>query len=136
LQYRISHHLQTVLFNHYELEKSVTLLCKTERKFTSGLIEIRSFRQLISRQGVTVASTVVKEVVTSLESIFLDMGKTDGSVFYLDVDSFALVCTNYLSNRQINGLVNNRRKNCFNDFSLPIPSATGFWLYHLPTAWR
>ena len=105
LQYRASHHLQTGLLNHYELEKSVTLLCKIERKFTFGLIEIRSFSQLISRQGVTVASTVVKEVATSLESILLDMGKTDCSVFYLGEKSFALVCTNYLSNRQIDGLV-------------------------------
>ena len=61
LEYRASHHLQTGLRNHYELEKTVTQLCKTDQKFTFGLIEIRSFSQLISGQGLTVASTVVNE---------------------------------------------------------------------------
>ncbi|MFQ3189565.1 MAG: EAL domain-containing protein (putative c-di-GMP-specific phosphodiesterase class I)/GGDEF domain-containing protein [Paraglaciecola sp.] len=105
LQYRASHHLQTGLLNHYELEKTVTQLCKTEQHFTFGLIEIRSFSQLISGQGVTVASTVVKEVATSLDNILSNIGQADFRVFYVGEKSFALVCTNDLRNTQINSLV-------------------------------
>lgn len=105
LQYRASHHLQTGLLNHYELEKTVTQLCKTEQHFTFGLIEIRSFSQLISGQGVTVASTVVEEVATSLDNILSNISQADFRVFYVGEKSFALVCTNDLRNTQINSLV-------------------------------
>jgi EAL domain-containing protein (putative c-di-GMP-specific phosphodiesterase class I)/GGDEF domain-containing protein/PAS domain-containing protein len=105
LQYRASHHLQTGLLNHYELEKTVTQLCKTDQKFTFGLIEIRSFSQLISGQGVTVASTVVNEVATSLEHILSSIDKAGCRIFYVGEKSFALVCTTDLSNKQINSLV-------------------------------
>jgi EAL domain-containing protein (putative c-di-GMP-specific phosphodiesterase class I)/GGDEF domain-containing protein len=105
LQYRASHHLQTGLLNHYELEKMVTQLCKAEQKFTLGLIEIRSFSQLISGQGVTVASTVVKEVATSLENILSTIDKTGCSIFYVGEKSFALVCSGDLSNKQVDNFV-------------------------------
>ena len=105
LQYRASHHLQTGLLNHYELEKTVTQLCQTEQKFTFGLIEIRSFSQLISGQGLTVASTVVNEVAASLDNILSSIDKTGCRVFYVGEKSFALVCTTDLSNKQIDSLV-------------------------------
>jgi EAL domain-containing protein (putative c-di-GMP-specific phosphodiesterase class I)/GGDEF domain-containing protein len=105
LQYRASHHLQTGLLNHYELEKTVKQLCQTDQKFTLGLIEIRSFSQLISGQGVTVASTVVKEVATSLTSILSSIDKTDCRIFYVGEKSFALVCTSDLSNKEVDSLV-------------------------------
>ena len=105
LQYRASHNLQTGLLNHYELEKTVTQLCKTQQKFTFGLIEIRSFSQLISGQGVTVASTVVNEVAAYLEHILSSIDKTDYRIFYVSEKSFALVCTSDLSNKQIDSLV-------------------------------
>jgi EAL domain-containing protein (putative c-di-GMP-specific phosphodiesterase class I)/GGDEF domain-containing protein/PAS domain-containing protein len=105
LQYRASHHSQTGLLNRYELEKTVTQLCQTEQKFTFGLIEIRSFSQLISGQGVTVASAVVKEVATSLENLISSIDKTGCRIFHIDEKSFALVCTIHLSNTQIDDLV-------------------------------
>jgi len=105
LQYRASYHPQTGLLNRYELEKSVTQLCQIEQKFTFGLIEIRSFSQLISGQGVTVASTVVKEVATSLDNIMSSIDKAGGRVFHVGEKSFALVCTSDLSNTQIDSLV-------------------------------
>jgi EAL domain-containing protein (putative c-di-GMP-specific phosphodiesterase class I)/GGDEF domain-containing protein/PAS domain-containing protein len=105
LQYRASHHPQTGLLNRYELEKTVTQLCQAEQKITFGLIEIRSFSQLIAGQGVTVASTVVKEVASSLEKIVSSINKTDCRVFHVAEKSFALVCTNDLSNIQIGSLV-------------------------------
>ena len=105
LQYRASHNLQTGLLNHYELEKTVTQLCKIQQKFTFGLIEIRSFSQLISGQGVTVASTVVNEVAAYLEHILSSIDKTDYRIFYVSEKSFALVCTSDLSNKQIDSLV-------------------------------
>ncbi len=105
LQYKASHHPQTGLLNHYELEKTVIGLCQTNNKFTFGLIEIRSFSQLISGQGVTVASTVVKEVANSLDNIIFDIDKTDYQIFHVGEKSFALVCTDDLNNMQIDRLV-------------------------------
>ena len=105
LQYKVSHHPQTGLLNHYELEKIVTQFCKAEHKFTLGLIEIRSFSQLISGQGVTVASTVVKEVASSLDNILSNIDKAGCRIFHLGEKSFALVCTSDLSNTQIDRLV-------------------------------
>jgi EAL domain-containing protein (putative c-di-GMP-specific phosphodiesterase class I)/GGDEF domain-containing protein len=105
LQYKVSHHPQTGLLNHYELEKTVTQFCQVEYKFTLGLIEIRSFSQLISGQGVTVASTVVKEVASSLDNILSNIDKVDCRIFHLGEKSFALICTSDLSNTQIDSLV-------------------------------
>ena len=105
LQYRASHHLQTGLLNHYELEKTVKRLCQTDQKFTFGLIEIRSFSQLISGQGVTVASTVVKEVAISLDNILSNIDKAGCRIFYVGEKSFALICTSDLNNKQIDSLV-------------------------------
>jgi EAL domain-containing protein (putative c-di-GMP-specific phosphodiesterase class I)/GGDEF domain-containing protein len=106
LQYKVSHHPQTGLLNHYELEKTVTQLCLKKQNFTFGLVEIRSFSQLISGQGVTVASTVVEEVATSLDNILFSIDKLECSVFHVGEKSFALVCTNDLSKIQIGDLVN------------------------------
>jgi EAL domain-containing protein (putative c-di-GMP-specific phosphodiesterase class I)/GGDEF domain-containing protein len=105
LQYRASHHSQTGLLNRYELEKTVTQLCQTEQKFTFGLIEIRSFSQLISGQGVTIAATVVKEVATSLENILASINKLDCRIFHVDENNFALVYTGDFSDTQIDSLV-------------------------------
>lgn len=105
LLFKASHHPQTGLLNHYELEKTVTQLCESEQKFTFGLIEIRSFSQLISGQGLTVASTVVEEVATSLDNILLSIDKEGCRVFHVSEKSFVLVCTSDLSNRQIDSLV-------------------------------
>tara|TARA_R110002153_G_scaffold273378_1_gene444150 strand:- start:14211 stop:16415 length:2205 start_codon:yes stop_codon:yes gene_type:complete len=105
LQYRASFHPQTGLLNRYELKKTVTELCQTEQKFTFGLIEIRSFSQLISGQGVTVASTVFKEVATSLDNIMNTIDKTACRIFHIGEKSFALVCTRDLNNKQIDSLV-------------------------------
>ena len=105
LQYKVSHHPQTGLLNHYELEKTVTQFCQVEYKFTLGLIEIRSFSQLISGQGVTVASTVVKEVASSLDNILSNIDKVDCRIFHLGEKSFALICTSDLNNTQIDSLV-------------------------------
>ena len=105
LQYRASHHPQTGLLNHYELEKTVTQLCQTEQEFTFGLIEIRSFSQLLSGQGVTVASTVVKEVAKSLDNIMFSIDKVGCRTFHVGEKSFALVCNGDLNNKQIDSLV-------------------------------
>lgn len=105
LQFKASHHPQTGLLNHYELEKTVTQLCQKEQKFTFGLIEIRSFSQLISGQGVTVASTVVEEVATSLNHILLSIDKVGFKVFHVSEKSFALICTTDLNNIHIDELV-------------------------------
>ncbi|GAC18893.1 putative bifunctional diguanylate cyclase/phosphodiesterase [Paraglaciecola arctica] len=105
LQYRASFHPQTGLLNRYELKKTVTELCQTEQKFTFGLIEIRSFSQLISGQGVTVASTVFKEVATSLDNIMNTIDKAACRIFHIGEKSFALVCTRDLNNKQIDSLV-------------------------------
>ncbi len=105
LQFRANHHPQTGLLNRYELEKTVTQLCLTKKKFTFGLIEIRSFSQLISGQGVTVASTVVKEVATSLVDILSIIDKSGCRVFHVGEKSFALVCTRDFSDTQIDSLV-------------------------------
>lgn len=105
LQYRASFHPQTGLLNRYELEKAVTKLCQNEQKFTFGLIEIRSFSQLLSGQGVTVAATVFKEVATSLNHIMNTIHETGSRIFHIGEKSFALVCTNDLSNKQIHSLV-------------------------------
>jgi EAL domain-containing protein (putative c-di-GMP-specific phosphodiesterase class I)/GGDEF domain-containing protein/PAS domain-containing protein len=105
LQYKASFHPQTGLLNRYELEKTVTELCQTDQKFTFGLIEIRSFSQLISGQGVTVASTVFKEVATSLNNIMNTIDKTACRIFHIGEKSFALVCTRDLNNKQIDSLV-------------------------------
>jgi EAL domain-containing protein (putative c-di-GMP-specific phosphodiesterase class I)/GGDEF domain-containing protein len=105
LQYRASHHPQTGLLNSYELEKTVTQLCQTEQKFTFGLIEIRSFSQLISGQGVTVASTVVKDVAAALDNIMLTIDKDGCRIFHIGEKSFALVCTRDLSSKQVDNLV-------------------------------
>jgi EAL domain-containing protein (putative c-di-GMP-specific phosphodiesterase class I)/GGDEF domain-containing protein len=105
LLYKASHHPQTGLLNHYELEKTVSQLCQIGQKFTFGLIEIRSFSQLISGQGVTVASTVVKEVATSLNSILLNFDKVQCSVFHVSEKSFAIVCNSDLSHSQVGDLV-------------------------------
>ena len=105
LQYKASHHPQTGLLNHYELDKAVTELCQIKLPFTFGLIEIRSFSQLISGQGVTVASTVVIEVATSLDNILNTIDKVSCRVFHVSEKSFALVCTDDLSDMQIDRLV-------------------------------
>lgn len=105
LQYKVSHHPQTGLLNHYELEKTVTELCKGKQKFSLGLIEIRSFSQLISGQGVTIASTVVKEVASSLDNILSSIDKAGCRIFHVGEKSFALVCTNDMDNMQIDNLV-------------------------------
>ena len=105
LQYKVSHHPQTGLLNHYELEKTVTRFCQTEHKFTLGLIEIRSFSQLIAGQGVTVASTVVKEVASSLDNILSNIDEAGCRIFHLGEKSFALICTSDLSNAKIDSLV-------------------------------
>jgi EAL domain-containing protein (putative c-di-GMP-specific phosphodiesterase class I)/GGDEF domain-containing protein/PAS domain-containing protein len=105
LQYKASHHPQTGLLNHYELEKAVTQLCQTKQKFTFGLVEIRSFSQLISGQGVTVASTVVKDVAKSLDNIMSNIDQACCRIFHVGEKSFALVCTGDLNNIQIDSLV-------------------------------
>jgi len=105
LQYRASFHPQTGLLNRYELEKTVTELCQTDQKFTFGLIEIRSFSQLVSGQGVTVASTVFKEVATSLDNIMNTIDKDAYRIFHIGEKSFALVSTSDLNNKQIDSLV-------------------------------
>ncbi|MBU3002020.1 putative bifunctional diguanylate cyclase/phosphodiesterase [Paraglaciecola arctica] len=105
LQYRASFHPQTGLLNRYELEKAVTELCQTKQIFTFGLLEIRSFSQLMSGQGVTVAATVVKEVASALDNILLSIHKTGFRIFHTGEKSFALVCTCDLNNQQINSLV-------------------------------
>lgn len=105
LQYRASHNSQTGLLNRYELEKAVTLLCQTDQKFTFGLIEIRSFSQLISGQGVTVASTVVNEVAASLINIMSCIDKTGFRIFHVGEKSFSLVSNTGLDKKQIDNLV-------------------------------
>jgi EAL domain-containing protein (putative c-di-GMP-specific phosphodiesterase class I)/GGDEF domain-containing protein/PAS domain-containing protein len=105
LQYKVSHHPQTGLLNHYELEKTVTQFCQTDQEFTIGLIEIRSFSQLISGQGVTVASTVVDEVASSLDNILSNIDKAGLRIFHLGEKSFAVVCTDNLDSTQVDNLV-------------------------------
>tara|TARA_R110000751_G_scaffold299347_1_gene410034 strand:+ start:112967 stop:115237 length:2271 start_codon:yes stop_codon:yes gene_type:complete len=105
LQYRASYHPQTGLLNHYELEKTVTLLCQSQQKFTFGLIEIRSFSQLISGQGVTVASTVVNEVAASLINIMSNIDKRGYQIFHAGEKSFAVLSNNCLDKLQIDTLV-------------------------------
>lgn len=105
LQYRASHNPQTGLKNRYELEKEVTTLCQLEREFSFGLIEIRSYSQLISGQGVTVAHTVMTELAVSLQSILSSIDSPDWQVFHIGEKSFALVCANDLSKNQIEELV-------------------------------
>jgi EAL domain-containing protein (putative c-di-GMP-specific phosphodiesterase class I)/GGDEF domain-containing protein len=105
LQYRASHHAQTGLLNTYELEKKVGLLCQKDQEFSFGIIEIRSFSQLISGQGVTVAETVVKEIATSLTNIIENIDSANQTVFHTGEKSFALVGTSYLNRGQIASLV-------------------------------
>jgi EAL domain-containing protein (putative c-di-GMP-specific phosphodiesterase class I)/GGDEF domain-containing protein/PAS domain-containing protein len=105
LQYRASHNPQTGLLNRYELEKSITQMCQTKQRFTFALIEIRSFSQLISGQGVTVASTVLNEVAASLDNIMSNIDKAGYSIFHVGEKSFALVSNNCLDKSQIETLV-------------------------------
>ena len=105
LQYRASYHPQTGLLNRYELEKSVTQMCQTEQEFTFGLIEIRSFSQLISGQGLTVASTVVKEVAIFLDNILSSIDKANFRIFHVGEKSFSLVSSHNLSKVQVGSLV-------------------------------
>lgn len=105
LQYRASYHPQTGLLNRYELEKTVTHMCQSEQPFTFGLIEIRSFSQLISGQGLTVASTVVKEVATFLDNILCRIDKTDFRIFHVGEKSFSLISAHNLSKAEVGSLV-------------------------------
>lgn len=105
LQYKASHHPLTGLLNRYELEKTITELCQTEQKFTFGLIEIRSFSQLISGQGVNVASTVVNEVAASLDNIMSNIDQSGSRIFHVGEKSFALVSSRCLNKTQVESLV-------------------------------
>jgi EAL domain-containing protein (putative c-di-GMP-specific phosphodiesterase class I)/GGDEF domain-containing protein len=105
LHNRASFHPQTGLRNHYELEKAVTLLCQSKQNFTFGLIEIRSFSQLISGQGVAVASTVVNEVAASLINIMSNIDETGYVIFHVGDKSFSLISNSCLNKTQIDNLV-------------------------------
>lgn len=105
LQNRASFHPQTGLRNHYELEKVVTSLCQSNQKFTFGLLEIRSFSQLISGEGVAVASTVVNEVAASLINIVSNIDQKGYDIFHVGDKSFSLVSNSCLDKKQIDNLV-------------------------------
>lgn len=105
LLYRATHNPESGLNNSYELEKRVVKLCSNNQNFAFGLIEIRSFSQLISGQGYIMASRVVKELATSIEHIIYTLDKTGCSVFHVGDKSFAIISTNDVSRGQIYALV-------------------------------
>jgi EAL domain-containing protein (putative c-di-GMP-specific phosphodiesterase class I)/GGDEF domain-containing protein len=105
LLYRATHDPLSGLHNSYELEKTVVELCLKKQEFTFGLIEIRSFSQLISGQGLAVASKVVKELAASIQHIIYTLDKTGCTVFHVGEKSFAIISTNDLNRGQIYALV-------------------------------
>ena len=105
LLYRATHNPESGLKNSYELEKRVVKLCSNNQKFAFGLIEIRSFSQLISGQGYIVASAVVKELATSIQHIIYTLDKMGCTVFHVGDKSFAIISTNDVSRGQIYALV-------------------------------
>ena len=105
LSYRASHDPDTGLKNRYELEKNVAELCASNEAFSLGLIEIRSFSQLLTGQGLAVASTVVSEVATAVREVFCGLDTLDCAVYHIGEKSFALISKESLNKGQIYSLV-------------------------------
>ncbi|MEO9943943.1 bifunctional diguanylate cyclase/phosphodiesterase [Paraglaciecola sp.] len=105
LSYRATHDQETGLKNRYELEKSFTDLYAKTDAFVLGLIEIRSFNQLLTIRGLTVASTVVKEVALVIDEVVSNANLTGFQVYHTGEKSFAITNTEGLSKKDIYSLV-------------------------------
>ncbi|MEP0355852.1 bifunctional diguanylate cyclase/phosphodiesterase [Paraglaciecola sp.] len=105
LSYRASHDPETGLKNRYELEKTVADLCQSSQEFSFGLLEIRSFSQLLTGQGLTAASTVMNEVADVIREIICGFNVLECSVYHLGEKSFALISKQNANKGQIYSLV-------------------------------
>ncbi|WP_158968274.1 bifunctional diguanylate cyclase/phosphodiesterase [Paraglaciecola sp. L3A3] len=105
LEYRATHDPETGLKKRYELEKAVDELSLAKTPFSLGLLEIRSYSQLISRSGLTAASTVVKEVGVSIQHIINGLGADYFEAYRVGEKNFALISVHYLSKPQIEQLI-------------------------------
>ncbi|MGJ8678873.1 EAL domain-containing protein [Paraglaciecola sp.] len=105
LEYRASHDPDTGLKKRYELERAVGELSANQQRFSLGLIEIRSYGQLVSSSGLTAASQVVKEVGVSIQKIISQIGDGSCEAYRTGEKSFALISTFYLDKSQIDQLV-------------------------------
>lgn len=105
LLYQATHDPESGLHNSYELEKTIKELCSINQEFAFGLIEIRSYSELISGKGLIVASTVVKELATSIQHIIYTLDKTGCTVFHVGEKSFAIISTKNVSRGQVYALV-------------------------------
>lgn len=105
LEYRASHDPDTGLKKRYELEKAVSELSANKQKFSLGLIEIRSYGQLVSSNGLATASEVVKEVGIAIQGGIPQLGDGTCEAFRIGEKSFALLSKYYINKPQINSLV-------------------------------
>ncbi|MCF2950345.1 EAL domain-containing protein [Paraglaciecola aquimarina] len=105
LEYRASHDPDTGLKKRYELERTVKELSANQVRFSLGLIELRSYGQLVSSSGLTTASHVVKEVGISIQDIISKLGDGTCEAYRIGEKSFALISTYYLKKGQIDSLV-------------------------------
>ncbi|MFT2091253.1 EAL domain-containing protein [Paraglaciecola sp. 2405UD69-4] len=105
LSYRASHDPETGLKNRYELERTVSGLCDLGQEFSFGLVEIRSFNQLLTGQGVNVAATIMSELAAVIREVMCGLNIDDCSVYHLGEKSFALVRERNANKEQIYSLV-------------------------------
>ncbi|MDU0355503.1 EAL domain-containing protein [Paraglaciecola aquimarina] len=105
LEFRASHDPETGLKKRYELEKSVDEMRRENIPFSLGVLEIRSYSQLVSSSGLTAASTVVKEVGMSIQHIIAVLGNDRFEAYRIGEKNFVLTSTYYLSTPQIQELI-------------------------------
>ncbi len=105
LTYRASHDPDTGLKKRFELEKAVNEHCQNQQRFAFGLIEIRSYGQLISSSGLVVASKIVNQVGLAIQRLVDSVQEGSCEAYRIGEKSFAILCGNSLTKPQIGDLV-------------------------------
>jgi EAL domain-containing protein (putative c-di-GMP-specific phosphodiesterase class I)/GGDEF domain-containing protein len=91
LKYRASHDPDTGLKKRHELQKAVVELSVEKNSFCFGVVEIRSYGQLVSTNGLTTASEVVKQVGLSLQYLVTHDTQHSLEAYRIGEKSFALL---------------------------------------------
>ena len=106
LNFLAYHNPETKLGNQYKLAQDVEALYKTKKLFSLGIIEIRSYSQLISGRGIDTAIQVTKEISNALVKTSLKVCPDDNfTVYHIGEKSFAVLATVFLHDNGIFELI-------------------------------
>lgn len=102
MQFQAYHHPETCLDNQYRFREVMDQCVKDQQAFTHGIIEIRSYSQLLSDETFNKGHQVVIEIAAVLDKVCHDISQ-DVKLFHIGDKNFAIIitgqdCTNIVRN--------------------------------------